>query len=72
VASILTGNNARMGLLKNIVIGLISALIGGWRLILIGIGSYARFSLRRFVIALVGNSAPAGDQPVQSEQKIAV
>jgi uncharacterized membrane protein YeaQ/YmgE (transglycosylase-associated protein family) len=54
--------------LKNIVIGLVDALIGGWILFLIGIGIYARFSLRRFVIHLWGNSAPAGDQPVQPEQ----
>lgn len=54
VASIITKNNARMGLLKNIVVGLVGALIGGWISTLIGMGTYASFSLNSFVIALIG------------------
>ena len=54
VASILTRNNARMGLLKNVIVGLVGSLIGGWISTLIGIGTYANFSLSSFMIALVG------------------
>ena len=54
IASMLTGNNARMGLLLNIVVGLLGALIGGWISTLLGIGSYKEFSLESFAIALVG------------------
>ncbi len=54
VASIITGNNARMGLLKNIIVGLVGALIGGWISTMIGIGTYDGFSLNSFVIAIIG------------------
>lgn len=54
VASILTGDNKRMGLVKNIIAGLVGSLIGGWFSTLIGIGTYAKFSLNSFVIALIG------------------
>jgi len=43
-----------MGLLKNIVVGVVGSLIGDWISTLIGIGTYTRFSLSTFVIAIVG------------------
>lgn len=54
VASLLTGNNKRMGAVKNIIVGLLGSLIGGWISTLIGMGSYAKFSLSSFMIALLG------------------
>lgn len=54
VASMLTGNNGRMGLIRNVVVGLLGALVGGWVSTLIGIGTYAEFSLSSFMIALLG------------------
>ncbi len=54
VASMLTGNNRRMGLVTNVVVGLLGALIGGWLSTVIGIGTYAEFSLGGFVVALIG------------------
>lgn len=54
VASMFTGNNGRMGVIKNIVVGLLGSLIGGWISTLIGIGSYAKFSFGSFMIALLG------------------
>lgn len=54
VASIFTGNNGRMGLFKNVAIGLLGSLVGGWVSTLIGIGSYSKFSLSSFMIALLG------------------
>jgi uncharacterized membrane protein YeaQ/YmgE (transglycosylase-associated protein family) len=36
VASMIKGTNAQMGLLANIVVGVIGGLIGGWLLALVG------------------------------------
>lgn len=36
VASMIKGTNAQMGLLANIVVGVIGGLIGGWLLALLG------------------------------------
>lgn len=54
VASIMTGNNKRMGLGKNIIVGLLGAVIGGWLSTLFVIGSYNEFSLNSFFVALIG------------------
>ena len=54
VASIITGNNRRMGLIRNVLTGLIGALIGGWISTLLKIGSYTGFNLNSFVMALIG------------------
>lgn len=54
VASLITGNNARMGILLNIVVGLIGAGIGGWISTYLGFGSYTEFSLGSFAVALGG------------------
>jgi len=54
VASLITGNNARMGILLNIVVGLIGAVIGGWISTYLGFGSYNEFSLGSFAVALGG------------------
>lgn len=54
IASMITGNNKRMGLGKNIIVGLLGAVIGGWLSTLFGIGSYNEFSLNSFFIALIG------------------
>lgn len=36
IASIITGNNARQGMLGNIVVGGLGAFVGGWLMYLIG------------------------------------
>jgi uncharacterized membrane protein YeaQ/YmgE (transglycosylase-associated protein family) len=55
IASMLTGNNARMGLLANIVVGLIGAFIGGWVASLLGIGTMLVFDFRSLLIAIGGS-----------------
>ena len=54
VASIITGNNRSMGLVRNVLTGLIGALIGGWISTLLKIGSSTGFNLNSFVMALIG------------------
>ncbi len=54
IASIITGSNRRMGLLANIVVGLLGSFIGGWVASLFGIGSFSNFSLNGLLIAIGG------------------
>jgi uncharacterized membrane protein YeaQ/YmgE (transglycosylase-associated protein family) len=54
IASILTHNNARMGLLANIIVGLIGSAIGGWLATLLHLGSLNDFSFWGFCFAIVG------------------
>ncbi len=53
VASIIT-KTRRRGLIRNIVVGLVGALLGGWIASLFGIGSIDRFTIEGFLIALGG------------------
>ncbi len=54
VASILTHNNARMGIIGNIVVGLIGSALGGVIASLAGVASFSSFSFWGFVFAIVG------------------
>ena len=54
IASILTGSNRRMGLLANIVVGLLGSFIGGWIASLVGLGSFTTFSFGGALIAIGG------------------
>jgi uncharacterized membrane protein YeaQ/YmgE (transglycosylase-associated protein family) len=54
VASILTHNNARMGILGNIIVGLVGSVIGGFIASLAGIASFSSFSFWGFVFAILG------------------
>jgi uncharacterized membrane protein YeaQ/YmgE (transglycosylase-associated protein family) len=54
VASIFTRNNARMGLIANIIVGLIGSSIGGFIASLAGIASLDHFSFWGFCFAVLG------------------
>lgn len=54
IASILTNKNNQMGLVANIAVGLIGSVLGGWLASLLGIGSFASFSLGGLLIAIGG------------------
>ena len=56
VASLLTGNNARQGMIGNIVVGGLGALIGGWLMNMTGRGGadLTTFNLYSFLVAVVG------------------
>jgi uncharacterized membrane protein YeaQ/YmgE (transglycosylase-associated protein family) len=55
VASILTGNNSRMGCLSNIIVGIIGAFLGGWIYSLItGHPLIVSWNLTAFIVAVLG------------------
>ncbi|MHB9034103.1 MAG: GlsB/YeaQ/YmgE family stress response membrane protein, partial [Anaerolineae bacterium] len=55
VASLITGRNARMGCLLNILVGIAGALIGGFLIRLIEGNPFAiTWSLQSFLVAVVG------------------
>ncbi len=55
LASILTGRNAHMGLIANIIVGLLGSLVGGWISTFAGFGgSYATFSLSSLLFSILG------------------
>ena len=55
IASILTHNNAKMGIIGNIVVGLIGSVIGGIIASLAGYASFSSFSFWGFVFAILGS-----------------
>jgi uncharacterized membrane protein YeaQ/YmgE (transglycosylase-associated protein family) len=54
VASMIAGNNARQGLLGNIVVGIVGGLVGGFIFGLFGGSGVTGFNLWSFLVALVG------------------
>jgi uncharacterized membrane protein YeaQ/YmgE (transglycosylase-associated protein family) len=56
VASMITGRNQNMGLLANIVVGIVGGILGGWIASLLGLGAINGFNLGSFLIALGGAS----------------
>jgi uncharacterized membrane protein YeaQ/YmgE (transglycosylase-associated protein family) len=54
VASILTRNNARMGIIWNIIVGIIGALAGSWILGMLGKTEPLTFSFTTFLVAVGG------------------
>jgi uncharacterized membrane protein YeaQ/YmgE (transglycosylase-associated protein family) len=54
VASMLTRNNARMGIIWNIIVGIIGALAGSWILGLLGVTEPLTFNFMTFLVAVGG------------------
>ena len=54
VASMIMGNNASMGAIANIIVGIIGAFIGGYVMSLIGGSDVTGFNLSSFLVALLG------------------
>lgn len=56
VASLIMGTDARQGLLLNIIIGIVGAVIGGWLMNFFGADGVGGFNLYSFLVALLGAS----------------
>ena len=54
VASIITRNNGRMGLIANIVVGILGALAGNFLLPMIGVKGLTGFNIYSFLVAVGG------------------
>jgi uncharacterized membrane protein YeaQ/YmgE (transglycosylase-associated protein family) len=55
VASMLMGTDGQQGILLNIVVGIVGAVLGSWIFSLLGMGgSVTGFNLGSFVVALLG------------------
>lgn len=54
VASLIMGRSKSMGLLANIIVGVVGGLLGGWIASLLGLGAVDGFNLGSFLIALGG------------------
>lgn len=56
VASMIMGTNAQQGIILNVVVGIVGALIGGWLIgPLLGAGSINEgISIMSFVVSLIG------------------
>ena len=54
IASIIAGNNARQGLIGNVVVGVIGALVGGFVFSFFGGAAVTGFNLYSFGVAVVG------------------
>lgn len=54
VASLIMKTDAQQGLILNVVIGIVGAVVGGWLMSFIGESGISGFNLYSFVVALVG------------------
>lgn len=54
VASIITKNNAQMGIIANIIVGIIGAFVGSFLLGLLGVAGMSGFNVYTFFVALGG------------------
>jgi uncharacterized membrane protein YeaQ/YmgE (transglycosylase-associated protein family) len=55
IASKITGNDERMGIGMNLVVGIIGAFIGGWLAGLVGLGPATGLNLWSFLISIIGS-----------------
>lgn len=55
LASIIKGTNAKMGLVANIVTGIIGAMVGGWLFHFFGGAGVTGFNLWSLLVATVGS-----------------
>jgi uncharacterized membrane protein YeaQ/YmgE (transglycosylase-associated protein family) len=54
IASKLTGNDERMGIGMNLLVGIVGAFIGGWLAGIFGLGPATGLNLWSFIISIVG------------------
>lgn len=54
IASKFTGNDAQMGAIANIVVGIVGAVIGGYVVGFLGISGVDGFNIRSLLVSIVG------------------
>ena len=54
IASLIMKTNAQQGIILNIIVGIIGALLGGWIMSFFGKSSVTGFNLYSFFVALIG------------------
>lgn len=54
VASIISRTNAQQGIIANVVIGILGAIVGGWLATFVRGTGVTGFNIESFVIALIG------------------
>ena len=54
LASIITGRNAQMGCIANIIVGILGGLLGGWLMSMFGGEGVTGFNIPSLIVALVG------------------
>lgn len=55
IASKIMGTDAKMGAIANMVVGIIGGVVGGWIMSFIGAIGLTGFSIRSFLVALLGS-----------------
>jgi len=54
LASIIMGTNNQQGLLVDIIVGIVGAVLGGWIMTALGQSSGSGFDFYSFIVALIG------------------
>jgi uncharacterized membrane protein YeaQ/YmgE (transglycosylase-associated protein family) len=54
IASMIAGTNASQGLIGNIIVGIVGAMLGGFILSLFGVDGVTGFNLYSLLVALIG------------------
>ncbi len=54
IASLIMGTDSQQGLLLNVVIGIVGAVVGGWLMSSFGETGISGFNVYSFVVALIG------------------
>ena len=54
IASLIMKTDAQQGVLLNIIVGVVGAIIGGWLMSIVGKGGVGGFNLYSFIVALLG------------------
>lgn len=55
IASLIMSTNSQQGLILNIIIGIVGAVIGGWFMTFLGGSGVTGFNLYSFVVAVLGS-----------------
>ncbi len=55
VASLIMKTDAQQGMILNIVIGIVGAVLGGWLMSFLGYGGVSGFNLYSFLVAVLGS-----------------